>query len=218
LQPLEPISKGSLLTPLTVSNASDLGGSSPSAVNGTTQAPVRNFFNSLAAAIGGITALTAAYLVKSGTNYLDGNANINEDILDLDTEMDSQDARITTVESVSAAKFTFLTKTGVSGTGSSTASHTLHTDFDAYDTVQLKVTSEIVVAGAPQQTLTVAITVDGDAYGTVSAVKGSESIDSDTSIFLVDISGMSAGSRDIDYVVTLSGGTGAWSIVPLGVF
>jgi hypothetical protein len=82
----EPISKGTLTNPLTLSNASDLGGASPSAVNGATQAAIRNNLDTVIAGAG-LTAITGAYPTPSGTNFLDSTTDIMDALDTLDEKV-----------------------------------------------------------------------------------------------------------------------------------
>jgi len=103
---IDAISKGSVGVSLTLSNDSALGGGSPDAVNGVTQAAVKTYVDAADSAIqtelddtqAGVGGLDASgnYVVKSGTNYLDGNADLNEDITDLDTQVKTNADNVTT--------------------------------------------------------------------------------------------------------------------------
>lgn len=79
---LEVLAKGTLSSSLTLSNDSTMG--SPDATNGYTGLVIKTVIDGFIAGVGGLAAL-GVYIVKSGTNYLDGNADLNADIIDLDT-------------------------------------------------------------------------------------------------------------------------------------
>lgn len=92
----EPVSKGTLGATLTLSNASDLGRPSSSAVNGATQAAINTNFENTWTGVGGLDS-DGAYIAKSGTNFIDGNSSLNEDITDLDTNVNLAKADITNI-------------------------------------------------------------------------------------------------------------------------
>jgi hypothetical protein len=103
---IDAISKGSVGVSLTLSNDSALGGASPDAVNGVTQAAVKTYIDAgdsgvqaelddTQAGVGGLDA-GGNYVVKSGTNYIDGNSSLNEDITDLDAQVKTNADAIST--------------------------------------------------------------------------------------------------------------------------
>lgn len=119
---IDAISKGSVGVSLTLSNDSALGGGSPDAVNGVTQAAVKTYADAIQTelddtqvGVGGLSA-SGNYISKSGTNYIDGNSDLNEDITDLDAQAKTNadniatntgsisaiDTRVTTIESDTA--------------------------------------------------------------------------------------------------------------------
>jgi hypothetical protein len=78
---IDAIAKTTLAATSTLSNDSNMA--SPDAVNGYTGNAIKTFLDRIIAGVGGLTGL-GVYTTKSGTNYIDGNADLNEDITDLD--------------------------------------------------------------------------------------------------------------------------------------
>jgi len=124
---IDSISKGSVGVGLTLSTDTALGGGSPDAVNGVTQLAVKTYIDTndatvqaeldaTQAGVGGI-GTDGNYVVKSGTNYIDGNASLNEDITDLDTALDGVDTRVTTLEGAEAFESAYSASIN-NGTGS----------------------------------------------------------------------------------------------------
>lgn len=215
------LSKGSLDLTLTLSNDSTLGGGAPDAVNGATQAAVRNALNGVIAGAG-LTALTGAYPSQVGKNFIATASDLNDADCKLDAAIQlnknailSLDSRVTTLE---GSGYTFIAPaTLASGTTAASATVALPGAYATANNVQLFLYAQTDDASS-RDNLTIDISVGGDNYGTrlqlrydTSGATGKASQVSfpiDTSI-----------TKSVTYTVSLGAGSPinpSWSIEVIG--